>query len=63
MWYLIGSIPDLCTLTYFDLGPTVLFAKITSKQTDMVNMDLVKTFDKIPHGGGGGLLSKLISMG
>ena len=51
MWYLIVSIPDLCTLTYFDLGPTVLFAKITSKQIDLVNMDLVKAFDKIPHGG------------
>ena len=41
MWYLIVSIPDLCTITYFSLD--------NGKQTDMVVLDFSKAFDRVPH--------------
>ena len=42
MWYLIVSIPDLCTLTYFDLSITngIVSAKIYDKRDDF-NFNIV----------------------
>ena len=53
MWYLIVSIPDLCTLTYFDMKSEYWQVDV-AEQTGILQLSL---YQAVYNGNGGSLLS------
>ena len=50
VWYLIVSILDLCTLTYFlTLAQELLVGLDKKHQHDLIILDFSKAFDSVPH--------------
>ena len=47
MWYLIVSIPDLCTLTYFDFNATSLSTLYTTLPHNLIQDKLIDRIEKI----------------